>query len=152
MGRLSVTTTAKFAVMDQLDIPAAEQTVLYIEGYASVNRTESGEKNVDRDEEVYDIPSLSIDNYRKNGPLVFNHNWNVVLGQVTSIEKTFEGLYIKGEVHKVPGHEDVFYGIQKGLIKAFSINAIPKTFEYLEDVPGALAEMYRVLIKPLPQA
>jgi HK97 family phage prohead protease len=133
MSKLNMATTAKFTVMDQLDVPLAEQTKLYIEGYASVNRKDDGTKNVDRDNEVYDIPSLNIDNFKNNGPIVFMHDWKQVVGEVTSIEKTFKGLYIKAEIHKVPGLENVFYGIQKGLIKAFSINAIPKTYSYLEN-------------------
>ena len=133
MAGLKITTNAKFAIVDQLEIPLAEQTKLYIEGYASVNRQANGNKNVDRDNEVYDIPSLDIENFKSNGPILFGHDWDKVIGQVTHIEKTFEGLYIKAEIHKVPGLESVFYGIQNHLIKAFSISAIPKKFEYLED-------------------
>jgi len=133
MTKLKVSTVAKFALVDQIGVPAAEQTKLYIEGYASVNRDKAGNKNVDRDGEVYDIPSLDIESFRENGPILFNHQWDSVIGQVTHIEKTFEGLFIKAEIHKVPGFESVFYGVQNDLIKAFSISAIPKAYEYLEN-------------------
>lgn len=151
---LKFETVAKFATVgDDVSIPDSEKTVLYIEGYASVNRTDSGDKNIDRDGEVYDIPSLNIDNYRANGPIVFNHNWNAVIGQVTHIEKTFKGLYIKAEIHKISGLEYVFEGIQKGLIKAFSISAIPETFTYLDDIDAVElgnAELVEISVLAVP--
>ncbi len=134
MKDLMVTSSSEFTLIeDATGIPAAEQTVLTIEGYASVNRSGSGSKNVDRDGEVYDIPSLNIENYQKNGPILFTHDWHKVMGKALEVKKTFEGLYIKAEVHKVPGFESVFYGVQNKLITAFSISAIPKNYDYLEE-------------------
>jgi len=108
-------------------------TVIYLEGYASVFVNADGSRLEDRDGESVSIALLNIENFKKNPIMVFDHNWSDAMGKVTHIEKDAKGLYVKAEMHKLTGRENVFEAVQKGITKTFSIGFIAKTYTYLED-------------------
>jgi len=108
-------------------------TVIYLEGYASVFVNADGSRLEDRDGESVSIALLDIENFKKNPIMVFDHNWSDAMGKVTHIEKDAKGLYVKAEMHKLTGRENVFEAVQKGITKTFSIGFIAKTYTYLED-------------------
>ena len=128
-------------------------SVVYIEGYASVFINPDGSRLADRDGESVSIALLDIDNYKKNPILVYNHDWGDVAGKITSIEKDAYGLYIKAEVHKFTGREQVFEAVQKGIIVTFSIGFVPKKFTYLEEediFEISSAELVEISLAPVP--
>ncbi len=128
-------------------------TVVYIEGWASMFLNPDGSRLEDRDGESVSISLLDIDNYKKNPVLVYNHDWGDVLGKITHIEKTGEGLYVKAEVHKLTGRESVFESVQKGLVVTFSIGFVPKTFTYIEEddvLEISSAELVEISLAPVP--
>ena len=128
-------------------------TVVYIEGYASVFVNPDGSRLADRDGESVSIALLDIDNYKKNPILVYNHDWGDVAGKITSIEKDELGLYIKAEVHKFTGREQVFEAVQKGIVISFSIGFVAKRFTYLEEediFEISSAELVEISLAPVP--
>ena len=128
-------------------------SVVYIEGYASVFLNPDGSRLEDRDGESVSIALLDIANYKKNPILVYNHDWGDVAGQIVEIEKNEKGLYIKAEVHKFTGREQVFESVQKGILKTFSIGFVPKTFTYIEEddvFEISSAELVEISLAPVP--
>ena len=141
-------------VVDTLDLQVADKdaSVIYIEGYASVFLNPDGTQLEDRDGESVNTTMLSIDDYKKNPILVYNHDWSDVVGRVTDIQKDYKGLYIKAEVHKLTGRESVFETVQKGLLKSFSIGFVPKTFKYIEEsdiLEIASADLCEISLAPV---
>ena len=128
-------------------------TVVYIEGYSSVFLNPDGTRLEDRDGESVSIALLDIENYKKNPILVYNHDWGDVSGKITHIEKTEKGLFVKAEVHKFTGREQVFESVQKGILKTFSIGFVPKTFTYIEEddvFEISSAELVEISLAPVP--
>lgn len=115
-----------------LDV-AADDSVIYIEGYASVYRTPLGDIQVDRDNEAVNTDNLDLDSYRKNPVLVWNHDWSTVVGKIISVEKDSKGIYVRAEVHKLKGLESKYEAIKKGLVKSFSIGFVPYEAEYMDN-------------------
>jgi len=147
------TTDSDPSVNDVSHVSEEAATIVEIEGYASVFLNPDGTRLEDRDGESVSIALLDIDNYTNNPILVYNHDWGDVTGRVTFIEKRPAGLYIKAEVHKFTGREQVFEAVQRGVIKTFSIGFIPKTFNYIESadiLEITEAELVEISLAPVP--
>jgi HK97 family phage prohead protease len=128
-------------------------TIITIEGYASVFINPDGSRLEDRDGESVSIALLDIENYKKNAIVVYNHDWGDVAGKVVEIKKDAKGLYVKAEIHKFTGREQVFEAVQKGILKTFSIGFVPRTFTYIEaeDVLEiSSAELIEISLAPVP--
>jgi HK97 family phage prohead protease len=87
-----------------------------IEGYANT---------VDKDR-VGDVvlPTAfekSLPVYLDNPVMLFQHDWDKVIGRVTEAKVTDKGLWVKGEVSNAKDVEDVRTKIAEGSLKTFSI-------------------------------
>lgn len=125
---------AEFKMVD-LDQKVRDEdaNIIYIEGYASVFLKRNGERVIDRDGESVNVPFLDIESYKANPVLNYNHDFGNVIGKVVDIRKDERGLFVRAEVHKLTGRESIFEGVQKGLIRAFSIGFVPHEFSYLDN-------------------
>lgn len=110
----------------------APEGVIRISGWASRYRTEDGVV-IDRDQEVTDTDSLSIKNFLKNPVILYNHDQDNIIGRATRITKSYEGIFIEAEIHRITGLEHVYEAVAKNLLQTFSIGFIPKAFDYDED-------------------
>ena len=122
-----------FKQVDLEGFTVEDPTILSIEGYASVFADSTGEKVIDRDNEIVSVAGMELDSYQKNPILLYNHDYNKPIGRVTAASKTPEGLYIQAEVHKLSGLEGAFEAVQKNLIQSLSIGFQAQKYTYLED-------------------
>lgn len=130
----------------------AESSVIYIEGYASVFLNADGSRLIDRDMESVNTNFLDVKSYTKNPVLVYNHEWDIVIGKIIELRKDAKGLYVKAEVHKITGYEHIFEGVQKNLITSFSIGFVPHELTYLEDediIEISKAELVEISLAPV---
>ncbi len=114
------------------------QSVVYIEGYASVYRAYDGAVQQDRDGEVVNTDTMDLSSYMKNPVVVWNHDWDKPVGRVTEITKDSKGIYVKAEVHKLQGQESKFEAVLKGLVRSFSIGFVGSDYNFL---PGDVVEL-----------
>lgn len=100
--------------------------VLFIEGYANT---------IDKDR-VGDVVlpeafTKTLPTYMDNPVLLFQHDWDKVIGTVTSAEVTDKGLYIRAKVSSAKDVEDVRTKILEGGLRTFSIgyNEVDAVFD-----------------------
>lgn len=147
--QLKLSQYAELKMVGDID-PSA--SVLIIEGYASVFMDEQGRRVIDRDNESVNTTFMQTENYLKNPVVVYNHNWGDVIGKVVELEKTMLGLRVKAEIHKLTNKEHIFEGVQKGLIRSFSIGFVPHQWHYLEDEDAfevSEAELLEISLAPV---
>ena len=139
------------ANIETVTVPDNNSTIAIVEGYASVYKKPDGSLQVDRDDEVINTDNIDVDDYNNNPVLLFNHDWNKVIGRVTEIEKDNRGLKVKAEVHKLTGYEAVYEGVVKGLIKSFSVGLVPQDYNFLSDdiVEIASANLFEISLAPV---
>lgn len=126
-------------------------SVLIIEGYASMYKNMDGSLVVDRDDEIVNTDGMDISAYLDNPVLVFNHNWDVVIGKIIEITKEYAGLKVKAEVHKLTNYEHIFEGVQKGLIKSFSMGFRAKNYKWYDDDTLEIVEskLFEISLAPV---
>ena len=141
----------KLVSMDDRDDIEDRDSIVYIEGYASVYRKSDGNYQIDRDDELVNTDNLDLTSYIANPVIVWNHDWSVPVGKVTSITKDMYGIYVKGEIHKLEGLESKYEAVKKGLVKSFSIGFVPKDIRLVNDeiVEISTAELVEVSIAPV---
>ncbi len=141
----------KLISMDDRDDIEDKDSIVYIEGYASVYRKSDGNYQIDRDDELVNTDNLDLTSYIANPVIVWNHDWSVPVGKVTSITKDMYGIYVKGEIHKLEGLESKYEAVKKGLVKSFSIGFVPKDIRLVNDeiVEISTAELVEVSIAPV---
>lgn len=141
----------KLINMDDRDDIEGRDSIVYIEGYASVYRKSDGNYQIDRDDELVNTDNLDLTSYIANPVIVWNHDWSVPVGKVTSITKDMYGIYVKGEIHKLEGLESKYEAVKKGLVKSFSIGFVPKDIRLVNDeiVEISTAELVEVSIAPV---
>ena len=141
----------KLVSMDDRDDIEDRDSIVYIEGYASVYRKSDGNYQIDRDDELVNTDNLDLTSYIANPVIVWNHDWSVPVGKVTSITKDMYGIYVKGEIHKLEGLESKYEAVKKGLLKSFSIGFVPKDIRLVNDeiVEISTAELVEVSIAPV---
>ena len=141
----------KLISMDDRDDIEGKDSIVYIEGYASVYRKSDGNYQIDRDDELVNTDNLDLTSYIANPVIVWNHDWSVPVGKVTSITKDMYGIYVKGEIHKLEGLESKYEAVKKGLVKSFSIGFVPKDIRLVNDeiVEISTAELVEVSIAPV---
>lgn len=141
----------KLISMDGRDDIEDKDSIVYIEGYASVYRKSDGNYQIDRDDELVNTDNLDLTSYIANPVIVWNHDWSVPVGKVTSITKDMYGIYVKGEIHKLEGLESKYEAVKKGLVKSFSIGFVPKDIRLVNDeiVEISTAELVEVSIAPV---
>ena len=141
----------KLISMDDKDDIEGRDSIVYIEGYASVYRKSDGNYQIDRDDELVNTDNLDLTSYIANPVIVWNHDWGVPVGKVTSITKDMYGIYVKGEIHKLEGLESKYEAVKKGLVKSFSIGFVPKDIRLVNDeiVEISTAELVEVSIAPV---
>lgn len=125
--------------------------IITIEGYASVYRYMDGSLVVDRDEEIVNTDGIMLDSYMENPVLIFNHDWNLVIGKVIEITKDYTGLKVKAEVYKLTNYEHIFEAVQKGLIKSFSLGFRAKDYKWYDDETIEISEsiLYEISLAPV---
>ena len=141
----------KLISMDDKDDIEGRDSIVYIEGYASVYRKSDGNYQIDRDDELVNTDNLDLTSYIANPVIVWNHDWSIPVGKVTSITKDMYGIYVKGEIHKLEGLESKYEAVKKGLVKSFSIGFVPKDIRLVNDeiVEISTAELVEVSIAPV---
>ena len=128
-----------------------QDSIVFISGYASVYRTPEGNIQVDRDDEIVNTDNIDLSSYEKNPILIYNHQFDRVLGRITSITKDYKGLYVEAEVHRLKGEEAAYEAVKKGLIKSFSIGFVPKEYDILagDIVQITSAELVEISLAPV---
>lgn len=63
----------------------------------------------------------SLPGYLENPVVLFQHNWDKVIGKCIKAEVQKDGLYVECEISKAPDVEDVRTKIAEGSLKTFSI-------------------------------
>lgn len=89
---------------------------MVIKGYANTN-------DKDRVGDVV-LPSAftkSLAEYMENPVILFQHNWDKVIGKCIKSEVTEDGLYVECEISAAKDVEDVKTKIAEGTLKTFSI-------------------------------
>lgn len=100
---------------DVTKVKSAEGAI-FIEGYANTN-------DKDRVGDVV-LPSAfkaSLPTYMENPVLLYQHNWDMVLGNIVAADVTDKGLYVKGKLSNAKDVEDVKTKILEGALRTFSI-------------------------------
>jgi HK97 family phage prohead protease len=102
-------------------VKSAQDGAVYIEGYA--NR-----KTVDRADEIIESDAWTLDDYKKNPVILYNHGMDAKLGQTPvgkceKIEPRDDGLYVKAKVSSVddPDINRVRELVKEGMLRAFSV-------------------------------
>lgn len=96
-------------------IKAADGGII-IEGYANTN-------DKDRVSDIV-LPTAftkTLPEYMENPVLLFQHNWDLVIGTVTDAKITDKGLYVKAKISNAKDVEDVRTKINEGALRTFSI-------------------------------
>lgn len=101
---------------DQKNITKDASGKMIIKGYANT---------VDKDR-VGDVVlasafKKSLPEYMENPVILFQHNWDKVIGKCVKAEVTEEGLYVECEVSQAKDVDDVRTKIAEGTLKTFSI-------------------------------
>ena len=111
--------------IDKSKVKAAGDSLI-IEGYANT---------VDKDR-VGDVVlpeafTKTLPGYMENPVLLFQHDWDKVIGNVTSAEVTDKGLYIRAKVSGAKDVEDTRTKILEGSLRTFSIgyNEVDAVFD-----------------------
>lgn len=102
---------------------ADEDGFIYIEGYASTN-------DIDRHGDI--IPpevwtKKALRNFKKNPVMLFNHNYNRIIGKVIELTVDENGLYVKCAID---AEDEAGRKIAMGLLKTFSIGFYLLDFDY----------------------
>lgn len=102
---------------------ADEDGFIYIEGYASTD-------DIDRHGDI--IPPEvwnrnALKNFKKNPVILFNHNYNRIIGKVTDLTVDDKGLYVKCAIDAA---DEAGRKIAMGLLKTFSIGFYLLDFDY----------------------
>ena len=75
----------------------------------------------------------TLPEYMENAVLLFQHNWDKVIGKVYKAEIKDEGLYIEAEISQAKDVEDVRTKIAEGSLKTFSIGYNELVADYDEE-------------------
>lgn len=94
----------------------SEEKGVVIEGFAN-------KKVVDRGNDLVDSGALSIDRYKQNPIILFNHNSMMPVGKALEIENTDEGVKLRAllsnsDVDHIKGVRDL---VKEGILNSFSI-------------------------------
>ncbi len=98
--------------------------VLVIEGYANFSGKISDDYSqvyIDRANEVVVPSGMDVAEFKKNPVILLNHDRGEVIGKAVTVTKKADGIYLKAEIHKGACKPEIFYAIQNGLIKTFSV-------------------------------
>ena len=128
-----------FNLQVDFKVKAAQEStddILVIEGIANYFGTAKGEDYsqvyIDRAGETVVPSGMDLKWFKKNPVILHNHDRNKVIGKALSVTRKDDGIYLKAEVHKGACDEEVFYAIQNGLLRTFSIGFACKAGEYKE--------------------
>lgn len=111
--------------IDKSKVKTVDNTI-FIEGYANtVDKDRVG------DVVLPDAFTKTLPTYMDNPVLLFQHDWDKVIGTVTSAEVTDKGLYIRAKVSAAKDVEDVRTKILEGSLRTFSIgyNEVDAVFD-----------------------
>ena len=111
----------------EMPIDQSDDRFIYIEGYASTNDEDRHGDIVKA--EAWDDETLQL--FMDNPVLLYNHNYNKIIGQVYSLEKDDKGLKVKARVYKTFEEIDK---IEDGILKSFSIGFLIKKASYNEEL------------------
>lgn len=89
---------------------------MIIKGYANTN-----DKDRVGDVVLPTAFSKSLEGYMENPVVLFQHNWDKVIGKTIKAEVTDDGLYVECEISSAKDVEDVKTKIAEGTLKTFSI-------------------------------
>lgn len=130
------------------DFPDNENPDIYIEGYANF-----GAK--DRVGDLID-PSVwtesdSLNNFKKNPILLFNHNYDEPVGTVEEVDARSDGLFIRAKITAAAGK--VYRLIADGVLKAFSVGFRLKDARWIAETETFLitkVELLEVSVVSVP--
>lgn len=73
----------------------------------------------------------SLGTYKENPVLLFQHNWDSVIGSVVESEITERGLWVKAKISNAKDVDDIRTKIREGVFRTFSIgyNEVDSTFD-----------------------
>jgi HK97 family phage prohead protease len=63
----------------------------------------------------------TLEGYMENPVILFQHNWDKIIGKCVKAEITDEGLYVEAEISSAKDVDDVRTKIAEGSLKTFSI-------------------------------
>jgi HK97 family phage prohead protease len=107
---------------------------LHIEGFAN-RAMKGGGKVIDRGKEHIPAAEWSIDEWKQNPIIFFNHNRDMPIGQGVGAKVTDDGLWIKAKISnsKDPEISRVRDLIQEGVLKTFSVGIDVEDEEVSDD-------------------
>lgn len=82
----------------------------------------------DRYKDIVNPKGAKLDNYKKNPTVLFNHNYDNVIGKNLWIKNSDEGLVAKTQFAKTPLATDIMNLYKDGFLNAFSIGFIPEKY------------------------
>lgn len=82
---------------------------------------------VDRVKENIMPDAWKLDNFRKNGTMLFNHDHNMPIGKMIEIKPTKDGLWLKGRISSSdhPDIRKVRDLIAEGILNSYSVSFVP---------------------------
>jgi len=109
---------------------------LFIEGWAN-RAMKDGAKVIDRGKEHIPGSEWSVEEWKKNPIIFFNHNRDMPIGKGVAVKVSDEGLWIKAKISKsdVPEIKKVRDLIEEKILKTFSVGI---DVDSEEDVEGVL--------------
>ncbi len=114
-------------VIKNLDITNGSDKI-FIKGYANKYKDENGNLVIDRSGEVIPPQNYNLTNFMKNPVLLYQHNQEDIIGKVVNVNLDEKGLEIEAVVYKELNPK-VFFAIQEGILKAFSVGFLATDYE-----------------------
>lgn len=109
---------------------------------------------VDRGGDLINMDAWNLDNYKKSGIMLFNHDRDKPIGKMTEVRATDQGLWIKGTISK---SKDPFVSYVRDLVSEGILNAFSVGFDAKDEQKNAegineikQAELYEVSVVTLP--
>jgi HK97 family phage prohead protease len=107
---------------------------LFIEGFANRSMKDGG-KVIDRGMEHIPAGEWSVEEWKKNPVIFFNHDRNMPIGQGVGVKVSDDGLWIKAKISnsKDPDISRIRDLIAEGILKTFSVGIDVEDEEMAED-------------------
>lgn len=132
---------------DGFTIKKAGDGSTVIEGWANKSVVDRGGDLINKD-------AWNLDNYKKSGIMLFNHDRDKPIGKMLDVRATDQGLWIKGQISK---SADPFVSyirdmVNEGILNAFSVGFDAKDEAKNQDGINEIkaAELYEVSVVTLP--
>lgn len=132
---------------DTFKVKKAGDGSVVIEGWAN-------KAVADRGGDLLTMESWDLNNFKKSGIMLFNHDRDKPIGKMIDVRATEQGLWIKGQIS---ASKDPFVSYVRDLISEGILNAFSVGFEAKDEAKNAdgineikSAELYEVSVVTLP--